>query len=289
MSRYFLTAYGIALKHGFQGNEEEWLERLTAYGQALAAGFTGSYDEWLHKIADPVPQFSVGETVTLEAGLPARVEIAGTKEFPVLNFGIPRGEGLEDALMKTGGIMIGPLSMGDQRLYGIPAPVYLSDAVNKEYADSIKDVADKAAAAAVNAQNTANRGKELAEMALPITGGTLNGPIVVMEPTAAGHPVRLDYMKTYVTGKHREATVTLTASGWSSSAPYTQTVDVAWLGSTDLAHVSPVYSATLATAITQKENWAMVCKAVTAEGSITFTCFEEKPSVNLSVQLEVNR
>ena len=131
--RYFLTAYGIALKHGFQGSEEEWLESLTAYGQALAAGYQGSYKEWLQKIVDPVPVFAVGNVETLAAGLPAYVEIHGSKEHPILMFGIPRGEGMEDALMKTGGRMLGSLSMGGFALADLPAPVADGDAPESEH------------------------------------------------------------------------------------------------------------------------------------------------------------
>jgi hypothetical protein len=105
--------------------------------------------------------------------------------------------------------------------------------------------------------------------------------------TAAGNA--LTEAKNYTDSKHMTAEVTLPASGWSASTPYTQKLTVSGLLSTDQPHISPVYSTTLATAISQKESWAMVCKAVTASGSITFTCFEDKPTVNIPIQLEVNR
>ncbi|MBR3966411.1 MAG: hypothetical protein IKJ91_04975, partial [Clostridia bacterium] len=44
---YFLSAYGIAVKHGFIGNEEDWLLSLTAYGIALKLGFEGTQEEWI--------------------------------------------------------------------------------------------------------------------------------------------------------------------------------------------------------------------------------------------------
>lgn len=44
---YYLTAYGIAVKHGFVGTEVDWLRSLTAYGIALDNGFEGSEEEWL--------------------------------------------------------------------------------------------------------------------------------------------------------------------------------------------------------------------------------------------------
>lgn len=95
--------------------------------------------------------------------------------------------------------------------------------------------------------------------------------------------------KEYVDEKHLTTTATLLASGWSSSAPYTQTVTVAGVLATDAPHVSPVYSDTLATAITQEEAWGCVSKAVTAAGAITFYCFEDKPTTDIPIQVEVNR
>ena len=44
---YYLTAYGIALKQGFVGTVDEWLESITAYGEAVKKGFKGTEEEWL--------------------------------------------------------------------------------------------------------------------------------------------------------------------------------------------------------------------------------------------------
>lgn len=95
--------------------------------------------------------------------------------------------------------------------------------------------------------------------------------------------------KGYVDAKHTYATATIPSSGWSSSAPYTQTVMVAGVLATDSPHVSPVYNSTLATAQAQKEAWSAVSKAEAADGSIKFYCFEDKPSVDIPIQVEVNR
>lgn len=284
--RYFLTAYGIALKHGFHGSEEEWLESLTAYGQALSAGYEGSYEEWLRKIADPVPVFTVGETKTLEAGRPASVEITGTKENPVLIFGIPRGEGLEDALMRTGGEMSGPLSMGNQPLTNLAAPVNSLDAVPKEYADIIGAAAGKAQQAADSAKQTADSAKQTAEAALARAGGDMTGPVTVPEPTEINHPATKGYVDSRIDTAHMAAQVTLPASGWSEGAPYTQVIVLPGILPTDRPHFGVVYTENWEA---EKEAFALVDELDTADGSVTFTCFGEKPSSNLTIQLEVNR
>ena len=277
--RYFLTAYGIALKHGFQGSEEEWLESLTAYGQALSTGYEGSYEEWLRKIADPVPLISIGSTVTLEAGLPASVTVTGTKENPVFNFGIPRGEGMEDALMKTGGTMGGELNMGGCALTNLRAPQQAADAARKADADAAMSAAKVAAGSADGAQRTA-------DAALARSGGDMTGAMTVLEPVADNNPATKQYVDSVVANTHMAAEVTLPASGWSTEAPYTQTVAVEGILATDQPHYGVVYT----------ENWnderdafAAVDELDTADGSVTFTCFDDKPGADLTIQMEVNR
>lgn len=51
---YYLTAYGIAVKHGFTGTEAEWLASLQgtdAYAAAVAAGYTGTEAEFYDELA----------------------------------------------------------------------------------------------------------------------------------------------------------------------------------------------------------------------------------------------
>ena len=83
--------------------------------------------------------------------------------------------------------------------------------------------------------------------------------------------------------------VSVPASGWSASAPYTQSVSVSGLLATDNPHVFPVYSDTLATAANQAESWAMVSTATTSSGSLTLKCFEDNPTADLTLMVEVNR
>lgn len=93
------------------------------------------------------------------------------------------------------------------------------------------------------------------------------------------------------TGTSRSVlTAELPASEWAGeNAPYTQTVNVAGMTSNDTPHICPVMSDNLETAIAQREAWCMICNAVSVGGGIIFTCFEDKPEISLTVQIEVIR
>lgn len=93
----------------------------------------------------------------------------------------------------------------------------------------------------------------------------------------------------YVDSKHFFRDVTLTAAGWSAAAPYTQTVTAQGITAEDRPIYGVVLSVDKATAMAEKEAFAMVDDLDTDAGAVTFTCLEEKPSVALNIQMEVNR
>lgn len=284
--RYFLTAYGIAVKHGYQGTEEEWLTSLTAYGMAVAMGYEGTEEEWLQKLTDPVPDIVVDKTITIEAGLPARVEISGTKERPVFSFYIPRGAGMEDALLRTGDTMSGIFNMDGFPLIGLPEPAEDDGAVNKRYADVIAEAADKA-------KKAAEKAKEVADAALPRAGAVMEGSIDMNgfgitnlpAPETDGSAAN----RYYVDGKRKAFSVDVPVSGWTGEGPYTQTVAVDGILSNDKPHICLVPDDNANIAVEQEEAWGCVSRGVTADGYITFTCYEDKPEVNIPLQIEVNR
>jgi hypothetical protein len=95
--------------------------------------------------------------------------------------------------------------------------------------------------------------------------------------------------KKYTDDKHFFRDVTLTVENWSADAPYKQTVIVAGITENDRPVYGLVLSADAATAIAEKEAYAMVDDLDTDAGAVTFTCLEEKPEVALNIQMEVNR
>ena len=72
-------------------------------------------------------------------------------------------------------------------------------------------------------------------------------------------------------------TVTLLSSGWTgSSAPYTQTVSVSGILSTDKVFADVVLDSSTSTALDQMAS---------SNGSITAKCLEFKPEINLPISL----
>jgi hypothetical protein len=105
--------------------------------------------------------------------------------------------------------------------------------------------------------------------------------------------------KNYTESKHNYFTVKLTTEGWTGeTAPFTQTVAMEGIQETDTPHWGLVYSDSVAEGsgitvedlkLAEKESYALVDDLDTANGSVTFTCLEEKPEVALTIQMEVNR
>ena len=182
--------------------------------------------------------------------------------IPAINNYVASQDGL---LRLEGGTMKGSIVMSGNRVTGLGEPIVDSDSSTKKYTDS----------------------------KLPKSGGTMTGPIAMggNKVTGLGTPTGSGDAATkgYVDGRHFLTTVSLPASGWSGSGPYTQTVIVSGIQAADTPHYGVVYSGTASEKTAQKEAFAMIDDLDTAGGSVTFTCFEEKPVVGLTVQLEVNR
>lgn len=93
--------------------------------------------------------------------------------------------------------------------------------------------------------------------------------------------------KNYVNGTTLYAA--LPASGWSDAAPYTQTVAVEGITAEDNPDYWPEYSGTNEERIAQKSAFAVLDHLETAAGTVTVTCFEEKPETDLTIGMEVHR
>ena len=100
----------------------------------------------------------------------------------------------------------------------------------------------------------------------------------------------VDDVKEYVDSRVQYFDVVVTADAWAGdSAPFKQTIAVEGMMAKYRPHYGLVYSEDIETAIAEKDAWTLVDDLDTADGSVTFTCFEEKPEISLNVQMEVNR
>lgn len=130
--------------------------------------------------------------------------------------------------------------------------------------------------------------------ALPASGGTMTGNIDlggnaltnVKSPAADADAAT----KGYVDGKRHTFTATL-GTDWTGSGPYTQTVAVSGILASDTPHVTQYYlgSQSVADVIAQDESWAAVSTADAVDGGICFRCWEDKPTVDIHIQIEVIR
>lgn len=87
-------------------------------------------------------------------------------------------------------------------------------------------------------------------------------------------------------------TGTLTALGWEDTggvAPYTQTISVSGILSSDTPFVDLVLSSTTSTAKSQIEAFTCVSKVETSDDEVTATCFDNKPNIDLPIMLKVIR
>ena len=156
----------------------------------------------------------------------------------------------------------------------------------KSAADKAQSAADKAQSAADKAQSAADKAQKTADDALPKAGGTMTGALNVLEPTENAHAAN----KGYVDKKRKVFTKTLTANDWEGEeAPYIQRIGIEGILSTDKPLYGAVYDENQETRLAQKEAFAMVDDLDTEDGAVIFTCFEDKPEVNIPIQMEVHR
>lgn len=125
--------------------------------------------------------------------------------------------------------------------------------------------------------------------ALAVSGGDVTGEIRMNgqpisglnDPTDDTQAARKGYVDTTA------VSVTIPASGWTGSGPYTQTVTVAALTDGRRCMVYPAYGDDTAANLAMRE--ACGCLSYTKrEGqNLTFTCLEDKPGVDIAVIVEV--
>ena len=129
--------------------------------------------------------------------------------------------------------------------------------------------------------------------ALPKAGGTMTGGVDMSgnQITGLGTPSSPGdaATKDYVDSKRLFAKAALATSNWSSTAPYKQTVYLDGISESDTPHYGVVYPGGLKANMAMKEAFAKIDDMDAYDGYMVFTCFEEKPEVDIVVQIEVHR
>ena len=82
-------------------------------------------------------------------------------------------------------------------------------------------------------------------------------------------------------------TCTFKATDWSSSAPYTQTVNVAGVTASINPRIDIIVSDGVSLGIKEEVAFACVTRGVTGDGTLTLYCYEEKPTVDMNIIIEV--
>lgn len=140
--------------------------------------------------------------------------------------------------------------------------------------------------------------RELAQNALPKAGGTMAGDIRMggnrltdlPEPQEGTDAATKAYVDAAGSGV-QYLQLTLTAEGWSGvdGGPYIQQIYRSGITAEDRPHFGLVFTGDREARLAQKEDWAKVDDLDTEGNYLTFTCLQEKPSVDLTVQLELQR
>ena len=138
--------------------------------------------------------------------------------------------------------------------------------------------------------------------ALAASGGEVTGDIVVngtidmrahritslADPVSVDDAVHKDYVDTALNGvKTVSASATLTAAWWTGSAPYVQSVTITGMTDAKKAMAYPVYGSDTPANIALKEACGMVSFASRSGSVMTFTCLEDKPTVDIPITVEV--
>lgn len=116
-----------------------------------------------------------------------------------------------------------------------------------------------------------------------------NGDMHIVYPiTKVENVVGIDELNASITKMNNITEVTIPASGWSSSAPYTQEISVSGITANDCPEVYLKYgsSVTADNAEAYTGAFGNIHKFETLAGKLKVTAFLEKPSVDVTVMLK---
>lgn len=217
------------------------------------------------------------------------------EEIPVFERPIPPGyvsvgngnvvsyEDLENVLgemnflSKDGGTMEGDIDMSGRAIRGLVDPVNDDEATRKSFTEFTY---------------------------LHKNGGQVTGRFTgFQEPVGESEPATKKYvddqnkvvsdsvseLSETVAGMRKTFSASIGTEWVGEDAPYTQEVSVEGILEADMPHIIPVYDQDAETAAAQAESWNAVSFGTAKAGGILFTCLEDKPEVEIPIQIEVIR
>lgn len=109
--------------------------------------------------------------------------------------------------------------------------------------------------------------------------------------------IKLDNMSEKLDTKSETITyTTIISTSWEGMmtaegeiAPYTQNVSISEIKATDNPLVDIIFNDDYIIAMQEQEEYSKISRIQTSDGSILITCFEEKPEVEINIQLKVVR
>ena len=125
-------------------------------------------------------------------------------------------------------------------------------------------------------------------MVLMANGKTLQEDLDTHKTNYATHTAQNASLSSKGHVNHAVLTATLNTTWSGTSAPYTKTVTVNGIQSSDTPIIDVVMSGTYSTDAARAEAWGYIYRAVTGTNSITFYA-TDKPTVDLPIQIRVVR
>lgn len=100
--------------------------------------------------------------------------------------------------------------------------------------------------------------------------------------------VQKSFAKTLSEMKNTTVNVTLTASGWTGSRPYTQSVQVDGLDDDKQAKAYPNWPENATSEAALRKETAKISSCRRTGSTMTFRCLEDKPTMDISITVEVS-
>lgn len=96
---------------------------------------------------------------------------------------------------------------------------------------------------------------------------------------------RINLISNQINGFKSETLLTFTASGWSNSAPYTQTVSFPGLTTSDTPIYGIRHTGTLNAANVDAQNlaWSVIDRITPGNGAVTAYCYGKKPITTVTI------